>query len=153
MEAVHDLTGALEDVSGGGVVGPHEGFDAIQDTFFLYVWEPAGNRVEVANAGARLILRRGAALDVLQRLMIETGATGVWWSRLYDPASVARDTDVKASLKAAGHEARSFEGRLLFEPWTVTTKTGGFYKVFTPMWKSVRDHDLPPLLPTQFLRP
>lgn len=35
--------------------GPHK--HAIQGTFFLYVWEPAGNRVEVANAGARLILR------------------------------------------------------------------------------------------------
>ena len=34
--------------------GPHK--HAIQQTFFLYVWEPGGNRVEVANAGARLIL-------------------------------------------------------------------------------------------------
>ena len=34
--------------------GPHK--HAIQQTFFLYVYEPAGNRVEVANAGARLII-------------------------------------------------------------------------------------------------
>ena len=34
--------------------GPHK--HAIQGTFFLYVYEPAGNRVELANAGARLIL-------------------------------------------------------------------------------------------------
>ena len=34
--------------------GPHK--HAIQGSFFLYVWEPAGNRVELANAGARLIL-------------------------------------------------------------------------------------------------
>jgi catechol 2,3-dioxygenase len=34
--------------------GPHK--HAIQGTFFLYVREPAGNRVELANAGARLIL-------------------------------------------------------------------------------------------------
>lgn len=34
--------------------GPHK--HAIQGTFFLYVWEPAGNRMELANAGARLIL-------------------------------------------------------------------------------------------------
>jgi catechol 2,3-dioxygenase len=34
--------------------GPHK--HAIQQTFFLYVYEPAGNRIEVANAGARLIL-------------------------------------------------------------------------------------------------
>lgn len=35
--------------------GPHK--HAVQGTFFLYVWEPAGNRVELANAGARLILQ------------------------------------------------------------------------------------------------
>ncbi len=34
--------------------GPHK--HAIQQTFFLYCYEPGGNRVEVANAGARLIL-------------------------------------------------------------------------------------------------
>jgi catechol 2,3-dioxygenase len=34
--------------------GPHK--HAIQQTFFIYVWEPAGNRIELANAGARLIL-------------------------------------------------------------------------------------------------
>ncbi len=33
--------------------GPHK--HGIQQTFFLYVYEPGGNRVEVANAGARLI--------------------------------------------------------------------------------------------------
>lgn len=34
--------------------GPHK--HAIQQTFFLDVYEPGGNRFEVANAGARLIL-------------------------------------------------------------------------------------------------
>jgi catechol 2,3-dioxygenase-like lactoylglutathione lyase family enzyme len=34
--------------------GPHK--HSIQQTFFLYVWEPGGNRIELCNAGARLIL-------------------------------------------------------------------------------------------------
>ncbi|MQA87510.1 MAG: catechol 2,3-dioxygenase [Streptosporangiales bacterium] len=34
--------------------GPHK--HAIQQTFFLYVYEPGGNRVELCNPGARLIL-------------------------------------------------------------------------------------------------
>ncbi|WP_230168646.1 catechol 2,3-dioxygenase [Roseomonas sp. CECT 9278] len=34
--------------------GPHK--HAVQQTFFLYVHEPGGNRVEVAHAGARLVL-------------------------------------------------------------------------------------------------
>ncbi|MDM7931908.1 deoxyribodipyrimidine photo-lyase [Tabrizicola sp.] len=89
--------------------------------------------------GLRLVLRRGAALAVLEALAVETGAAGVWWSRLYDPASVARDTAVKAALKAVGVEARSFAGHLMHEPWEVQTGQGGFYRVFTPYWRSVRD--------------
>jgi catechol 2,3-dioxygenase len=34
--------------------GPHK--HAIQQTFFLYVYEPGGNRFEIASAGARLLL-------------------------------------------------------------------------------------------------
>ena len=34
--------------------GPHK--HAIQQSFFLYVYEPAGNRIELVNAGARLII-------------------------------------------------------------------------------------------------
>ncbi|WP_211439727.1 VOC family protein [Corynebacterium glutamicum] len=34
--------------------GPYK--HAINQTFFLYVWEPGGNRIELANAGARLVL-------------------------------------------------------------------------------------------------
>ena len=93
--------------------------------------------------GLRLTLRRGAALDALRALVVETGAGGVWWSRLYDPASVARDTGVKAALKAEGREARSFAGHLLHEPWDVETGTGGPYRVFTPYWKTVRGRGVP----------
>ncbi|WP_267618495.1 VOC family protein [Gordonia bronchialis] len=34
--------------------GPHK--HTIQQTFFLYVWEPGGNRIEFCNPGARMIL-------------------------------------------------------------------------------------------------
>jgi catechol 2,3-dioxygenase len=34
--------------------GPHK--HAIQQTFFLYVYEPGGNRIEIVNSGARAIL-------------------------------------------------------------------------------------------------
>jgi deoxyribodipyrimidine photo-lyase len=89
--------------------------------------------------GSRLILRRGPAQQVIDALIAETGATAVVWGRLYDPASVARDTGVKAALKAQGVEARSLNAHLLIEPWDVETKTGGFYRVYTPFWNAVRD--------------
>ncbi|MCX7287568.1 MAG: deoxyribodipyrimidine photo-lyase [Rhodobacterales bacterium] len=101
----------------------------------------------LARIGLHLTMRRGTALGVLQKLVAETGASGVWWSRLYDPASVARDTAVKAALKAAGHEARSFSGHLLHEPWEVETGQGGFYRVFTPYWRATRDLEVTPPAP------
>lgn len=90
----------------------------------------------LAGIGSRLIFRRGDALAALQDLIAETGAEGVLWQRMYDPQSVARDTAVKAALKAKGLTAQSFSGALLIEPWQVETKTGGYYKVYTPFWRA-----------------
>ncbi len=101
----------------------------------------------LATCGSRLVLRRGPALDVLQALIAETGAGAVWWQRAYDPAAQARDTAVKSALKGQGVDARSFPGHLLFEPWTVATKTGDCYKVYTPFWRSVKDREVPAPLP------
>ncbi|SEN62041.1 deoxyribodipyrimidine photo-lyase [Loktanella fryxellensis] len=107
----------------------------------------AALRDSLKGKSSGLTLRKGDALEVLRALVKETGATAVWWSRLYDPDAKARDTAVKAALKGDGIDARSFAGHLLFEPWDVETKTGGFYKVYTPMWKAVRDTDIRATLP------
>lgn len=97
----------------------------------------------LAARGSRLVLRRGPALETLRALLRETGARAVVWNRLYDPDAVARDRKVKADLQAAGIEARSFNGHLLHEPWEVATGQGGFYRVFTPFWRAVRDRAVP----------
>ena len=98
---------------------------------------------QLSSIGVRVILRSGPALDVIQNLVNETGADTVYWTRAYDPQSVARDTQVKSQLKAQGIHAQSFGGHLLFEPWTVETKTGGPYRVYTPFWNAVKSRDLP----------
>lgn len=89
--------------------------------------------------GSRLILRRGDALPALRAVIADVGASAVHWNRLYDPEARKRDEAVKAGLKEDGIDAVSHKGHVLFEPWTVETKTGGFYKVYTPFWKTVRD--------------
>jgi len=109
----------------------------------------------LSDKGSRLIFRSGQAKDVLAALIEETGAGAVYWSRLYDPVAVDRDRSIKSALKEQGIEARSFGGHLMFEPWTVETGTGGFYKVYTPFWKSVkqRDVDAPLCAPGQIPAP
>mgnify|MGYP001800571357 CR=1 FL=1 len=98
-------------------------------------------------AGSRLILRCGDALKELRALIAEAGAGAVYWSRMYDPRTKDRDTVLKAALKNDGIDTESVKGLVLIEPWTVATKTGGFYKVYTPMWKAVRDNEVSETLP------
>jgi deoxyribodipyrimidine photo-lyase len=94
-------------------------------------------------SGSRLILRRGPALEVLPRIIEETGAAGAVWTRAYDPEAIARDRAVKADLKARGLIADSHPGALLFEPFDVATGQGGFYRVYTPFWNAVKGRDVP----------
>ncbi|MCV2880952.1 cryptochrome/photolyase family protein [Actibacterium sp. XHP0104] len=96
----------------------------------------------LADKGSHLILRRGPAVEVLRDLIAETGAGAVYWLRAYDADAIARDTDVKSALMDRGVEPRSFAGNLLFEPWTVQTGQGGYYKVYTPYWNAVRGRDV-----------
>ena len=98
--------------------------------------------VELEGLGSRLILRRGPALDVLRDLTGETGAERVYWTRLYDPDAEARDSEVKAALKSDGIEAKSFGGHVMFEPWSVETGSGDYYKVYTPFWRNVKDREV-----------
>ncbi|MEQ8967304.1 MAG: deoxyribodipyrimidine photo-lyase [Azospirillaceae bacterium] len=93
---------------------------------------------DLAERGAPLVLRAGKAADVLDTLIEETGAGAVAWNRRYEPWAIARDKEIKAALKDRGLDVASHDAALLFEPWTVETKTGGPYKVYTPFWRACR---------------
>ena len=90
--------------------------------------------------GNRLVLRKGVAAEVLDDVIARSGATCVLWNRRYDKASIDRDTAIKARLKDAGVDCRSFNAGLLNEPWAVQNGSGQPYKVFTPYWRAAREH-------------
>jgi len=85
--------------------------------------------------GSRLVLARGPAREVLERLRRESGADAVYWNRRYEPAAIARDRAVRAALAAAGAEVRSFNAALLHEPDAVANRQGGPFQVFSPYWR------------------
>ncbi len=97
---------------------------------------------------SRLILRAGDAQAVLDQLISETGARSVVWNRLYEPKARMRDVEIKKTLKARGLEVKSFEGMLLFEPWSVETGGGSYYRVYTPFWNNVRQRNVTEELPS-----
>jgi len=85
-----------------------------------------------------LTLRKGPAAQVLADVIKQSNASGVFWSRCYEPYAIERDKEIKASLTARGLLAESFNSSLLIEPWELKTKTGTPYQVFTPFWKAAR---------------
>lgn len=100
---------------------------------------------DLAKRGSRLILRRGPARAALDALIAETGAAGVYWNRCYEPFAVRRDKAIKAGLEARGLAAKSFDASLLFEPWTIVSKSGTPFRVFTPFWKACLAAEAPAL--------
>ncbi|WP_026549923.1 deoxyribodipyrimidine photo-lyase [Arthrobacter sp. Br18] len=93
----------------------------------------------LAELGVPLILRRGAAAAVIPRLIEETGAGAVVWNRRYGLAERSADAAIKTWCGEHAVTATSFQANLLFEPWAVTTGSGGPYRVFTPFWRACMD--------------
>lgn len=104
---------------------------------------------DLGRAGSRLVIRRVApgdsSLATLQALLIETGATAVYWSRRYEPRVTGRDRLIKETLRAQGLEARSFNAALLAEPWDIENLSGKPFQVFTPFWRKLRASIEPPV--------
>ncbi|MCP5153216.1 MAG: deoxyribodipyrimidine photo-lyase [Ectothiorhodospiraceae bacterium] len=95
-------------------------------------------------AGSRLLIRQGPSRETLDALVRETGAGSVLWNRLHAPTTIARDTEIRSSLRERGIDARSFDGALLHEPQAVKTRTGTAFRVFTPFWKTCQSAPPPP---------
>ncbi|HET6804325.1 MAG TPA: deoxyribodipyrimidine photo-lyase [Frateuria sp.] len=87
---------------------------------------------------AGLHLARGPTLETLLALVAQSGATAVYWNRLYEPAAIARDTRLKSALQEQGIEVHSHPAALWCEPWRIATGQGGPYRVFSPYWRTLR---------------
>ena len=87
--------------------------------------------------GVPLVLRRGAAQDVVPQVVAESRATQVVWNRRYGGAERDIDARLKASLRATGMAAHSYRGGLLHEPWAIATESGTPYRVYSAFWRQL----------------
>ncbi|NNU16392.1 deoxyribodipyrimidine photo-lyase [Parvularcula sp. ZS-1/3] len=101
---------------------------------------------DVDKFGGTLILRRGDASELLPEVAKEIGAGAIFWNRRYMSWQIEQDKALKEAL-TDDYEVKSFNGRLLNEPWEICTKSGGPYKVYTPYWKQVQQRDVRDPLP------
>jgi len=93
--------------------------------------------------GGRLLIQRGASEQRLRDLIARSGAIAVYWNRLYEPAAIRRDTNLKKLLRGLGVTVHSYNSALLFEPWEVANRQGAPFRVFSPFWKKLCAETLP----------
>ncbi len=98
--------------------------------------------------GSSLCVRAGESLACLEQALADSDAKAVFWTRLYEPSLVRRDSHIKSTLSAKGIEARSGAGHLIFEPWEIKNGSDQPYRVFTPYWRNASAR-----LPTDNPRP
>jgi len=95
---------------------------------------------DLKKISCKLYLRKGSARRILDEVITDTGAEYIYWNRRYETAARSRDKLIKTRLAQRGIGVKSFRANLLSEPWTVRTKTDGYYKVFTPYWRAAQLH-------------
>jgi deoxyribodipyrimidine photo-lyase len=99
----------------------------------------AALRSELRAHGSDLLIRSGRPEQVLPQLLQQSGADGVVWNRDYTPFAVARDSALKAALRAAGYRADSRKDLVLVEFQELLTGGGTPYTVFTPYARRWRE--------------
>ncbi|MGN6692447.1 MAG: cryptochrome/photolyase family protein, partial [Sphingopyxis sp.] len=91
--------------------------------------------------GSRLILRRGKCDEQLAAIAEETGACAVHALRHYEPWWRNAERAVAKRLDLVCHD-----GNYLAPPGSVTTGSGGLYKIYTPFWRALKER-MPPHAP------
>ncbi|WP_276199354.1 deoxyribodipyrimidine photo-lyase [Chelatococcus sp. XZ-Ab1] len=94
--------------------------------------------------GGQLVMLRGPAREIIEQLASACNAGAVYWNRRYGAAERSIDESVKTALRAKGIEAASFNGHLLHEPWTVRSRTGQPFRVFSAFWRTASALGTPP---------
>ena len=82
-----------------------------------------------------LLVTHGDTLSNLKSLCEQHNITHVYWNRCYEPSRIEYDKTLKSTLINLGITVESFNGSLLWEPWTVLNQHGESYKVFTPFYR------------------
>lgn len=93
---------------------------------------------DIGERGGQLHLFRGESAEMLQKLARDAGASGIYFTRGFEPWSGRLEQDVKKRLAADGIECHRYPGTLLHDPDLLTTGQGNPYRVFTPFWKAIK---------------
>ena len=84
------------------------------------------------NDSVPLVLRHGETVAQLEKLLDESKASALYFTRDYAPWSGALESRVKALCDRMGVDCHRHGGFLLHEPESIRNGSGAFFKVYTP---------------------
>ena len=88
-----------------------------------------------ASLGGKLAIFSGDPQLILDQLRARHNVAAIYWNRCYQPWQIRRDTRLKQHLRAQGIEVNTYNGSLLWEPWSIHKADQSPYKVFTPFYR------------------
>jgi len=91
--------------------------------------------------------RASDSAAMLETLVKEYDADGVFFNHLYDPISMVRDNEVKAMLCEKNIMCQSFNSDTLREPWNVVKEGGKPFSCFESFWKAHQSVSEPVAIP------
>ncbi|WP_175990545.1 deoxyribodipyrimidine photo-lyase [Bacillus sp. Marseille-Q1617] len=97
--------------------------------------------------GGCLLFDRGELKKVLPKWIKKTGASAVYWNRVYEPGTFESDKKLADELSEEGITVKTYEGTLLMPPWKITKSDGSPYKVYTSYYKTLRKEEIPKPVP------
>lgn len=88
--------------------------------------------LERLNEKLPLVLRRGETVQQLEKLIVESSASAVYFTRDYAPWSGELERRIKALCDRLGVACHRHGGFLLHEPESIRNGSGTYFKVYTP---------------------
>jgi deoxyribodipyrimidine photo-lyase len=97
----------------------------------------------INSAGGELCLFYGKTEDILKDLVKTHNIDAVFFNRDYSPYAKARDQSVTDLCNTMHIECITSADYYLYEPGSIKTGTGGYYKKFTPFYDTVLPISVP----------
>jgi len=95
----------------------------------------------------RLIVREGKALEVLEELIRETGATAIYFNQDPDPFGKKTEDALATRCTELGVECHGYHDAALHGPSEILTQSETPYKVYTPYSRNWLSREKPTSLP------
>ncbi len=96
--------------------------------------------------GSRLVIRQGDSVEELEKLVIETGASAIFYNRDPDPFGRSVEQRLAKTAVRLGIEIHAFKDVAIHERKEVLTGAGETFRVFTPYSKAWEKLPKPPIV-------